>query len=232
MSRLASLLICVCLLGGARVAAAPADPTGEAAPPLTATFETLNRGHARAAVRERWPLARESGRVAYSFGAAAERRFDVWVRSATELRLLRVFPEQRTAVEYTQGQLRALGTQRSWQQLSSLLPAHPAQLGLRALGASTFQQRKTQRYDGELNGERVLVHWLESEQLPARLVVTNARGARTITLHKLVLGRAALAPEAEAKRYRRIDAADLGDLEHDPFVKRHGSLLAAPHHHP
>ena len=226
MSRLASLLICVCLLSGARVAAAPAEPTGEAAPPLTATFETVTKGRA---ARQRWTLARDAGRVAYTFGDAAERRFDLWLRRTAELRLVRVFPREKTAVEYTEGQLRALGTARSWQQLGSLLPAHPAKLGLNYVGAGTlFQQRKTQRFEGELNGDHVVVHWLESEQLPAQLTVKQ----RTITLQKLVLGRPELAPETETKRYRRIDAADLGDLEHDPFVKRYGSLLQAPHHHP
>ena len=230
MSRLASLLICVCLLSGARVAAAPAEPTGEAGPPLTATFETVTRWHSHA--RERWTLARDAGRVTYSFGQAAARRFDVWMQRAAELRLVRVFPGDKTSVEYTDGQLRALGSHRSWQQLGSLLPAHPAKLGLKPLGSSTSQGRKTQRFEGTLNGDRVLVHWLESEQLPAQLTVTNARRERTITLQKLVVGRAELPPEAETKRYRRIDAADLGDLEHDPFVKRNGSLLNAPHHHP
>ncbi|HTU60911.1 MAG TPA: hypothetical protein VMF89_20805, partial [Polyangiales bacterium] len=172
--------------------------------------------------------ARDAGRVAYTFGDAAERRFDLWLRRAAELRLVRVFPREKTAVEYTEGQLRALGTARSWQHLGSLLPAHPAKLGLKHVGAGTFQQRKTQRFEGELNGDRVVVQWLESEQLPAQLTVKQ----RTVTLQKLVLGRPELAPEAETKRYRRIDAADLGDLEHDPFVKRYGSLLQAPHHHP
>jgi len=145
---------------------------------------------------------------------------------------VRVFPGDKTSVEYTEGQLRALGSHRSWQQLGSLLPSHPAKLGLKWLGAGTLQGRKTQRFEGTLHGDRVLVHWLESEQLPAQLTVTSARGERTITLQKLVLGPAAPAPDAESKRYRRIDAADLGDLEHDPFVKRHGALLNAPHHHP
>lgn len=232
MSRLASLLICVCLLSGARVAAAPAEPTGEAAPPLTATFETVTKTRTKKAgdVRERWTLARDAARVAYTFGQAAERRFDVWQRSGAskEVRLLRVFPQERTAVEYTQGQLRALGHQRSWEQLASLLPAQPAKLGLKLVGASTFQQRKTQRFEGELNGDHVVVQWLEAEQLAAQITLKN----RTITLQKLVLGPPTLAPEAETKRYRRIDAADLGDLEQDPFVKRYGSLLNAAHQHP
>jgi hypothetical protein len=142
--------------------------------------------------------------------------------------LVRVFPGEKTTVEYTEGQLRALGTARSWQQLGSLLPAHPAKLGLKLVGTGTFQQRKTQRFEGQLNGERVVVQWLETEQLAAQITLKN----RTITLQKLVLGRPALARETETKRYRRIDAADLGDLEHDPFVKRYGSLLNAAHQHP
>jgi hypothetical protein len=176
MSRLALLLICVCLLSGARVAAAPAEPFGEAAPPLTATFETATKGRDKhvASAREKWTLAREAGRVAYTFGQATERRLDVWLRTAAETRLLRVFPQERTTV----------------------------------------------------------VQWLEAEQLPAQLTSKNARMERSITLHKLVVGHAELASETETKRYRRIDAADLGDLEHDPFVKRYGSLLQSPHHHP
>lgn len=234
MSRLASLLICVCLLSGARVAAAPAEPLGEAAPPLTATFETVTKGRDKhtANARETWTLARDPGRVAYTFGQAVERRSDVWLRTAAETRLLRVFPQERTTVEYTQGQLRALGNTRSWQQLGSLLPAHPAQLGLKLVGAGTFQQRKTQRFQGELNGDRVVVQWLEAEQLPAQLTSKNAHTERSITLQKLVVGPVDLASEADGKRYRRIDAADLGDLEHDPFVKRYGALLQSPHHHP
>lgn len=231
MPRYALLLAGLCMLSGAPVAAAPAESSDLAAPPLTATFETVQRAGTKRGTRsrEKWILTREPGRVAYRFGQAAERRLDVWSRRAAELSLLRVFPGEKTAVEYSQGQLRALGNIRSWQQLSSLLPQHPAKLGLKATGTGTFQQRKTQRFEGEVDGARISVHWLEPEQLPASLMISNARSERTTTLQKLELGRAETDPEAEPKRYRHIDAADLGDLEHDPFVQRHSSLLHAPH---
>jgi hypothetical protein len=58
------------------------------------------------------------------------------------------------------------------------------------------------------------------------LTLKSARAERTITLQKLIVGRA---ERTEAKHYRRIDAADLGDLEHDPFVHRHSALLHSAH---
>ena len=235
MPQLASLLICVCLLSGARVAAAPAEPTGQAAPPLTASFETVStetvstrHGTKAQPARERWTLSREAGRVTYSFGQAAVRRFEVWQRTATQTRLLRVFPRERTSVEYTQGQLRALGDNRSWQQLTSLLPKTPAQLGLKPTGTGTFQQLPTQRFEGELGGDRVFVEWLPAQQLPAQLTIKNARLERSVRLRKLVVGQPAPEADAQAKGFRRIDAADLGDLEHDPFVKRYHALLQTP----
>ena len=235
MARLALLILWICLWSGAPAAAAPAGPTGQAGPPLTASFETRTRkrdGHSRD-TRERWTLTREPARITYSFGPAAERRVELWLRTAKALRLVRVFPAAQTAVEYTEGQLRALGNAHSWQQLSSLLPAHPRALGLKRkpAGQGRFLQHETQRFEGELGGAHVSVQWLEAQQLPARLSVVTPRLERTVTLHKLVVGSAQLASDAEPKRYRRIDAADLGDLEHDPFVQRYGALLHAPHEH-
>ena len=222
MKRLAYSITLLSLLSAAYVAAAPGDP----APPLTATFETLVR--ARGAVeRERWTLTREAGRVAYKFGSASDQRVDVWSRGPRELRLLRVFPHDKTSVEYSEGQLRALGSFRSWQQLTSLLPQAPAQLGLKATGTGSWQQHTTLRFEGELEGAHVSVEWLEAEQLPVVLTRKSARGERAITLQKLSAGGAAIAPDAAL--YRRIDAADLGDLEHDPFVHRHSALLNAGH---
>jgi hypothetical protein len=234
MSRFVLALVGVVLWGAARVIAAPAENTDVATPPLTATFETVSRvrgAAGRGPVRERWTLAREPRRIAYSFGQADNRRLDVWSLSAAELRLLRVFPGERTSVEYTQGQLRALGSVRSWQQLGSLLPKHPAALGLKPVGSGKFQDRKILRFEGELDGARVSVQWLEQEQLPALLSMVGVHNERTTTLQKLSVGATDSAAGAEAKRYRRIDAADLGDLEHDPFVKRHGALLQSGHHH-
>jgi hypothetical protein len=228
MPRTTLVLACLSLLCGARVAASPdgpALPEDPAPPPLTATFDSVTRGHGHKPVRERFTLAREPRKIAYAYGT----RFDVWSRSAARLQLSRLFPEERTSVEYTEGQLRALGSLRSWHQLGSLLPQPPARLGLKAVGAGSALQRKTQRFEGELNGSRISVQWLTAEQLPALLTIKNAHSERTTTLQKLVVGQAEAAPEPV--RYRKIDAADLGDLEQDAFVKRHGALLHGGHQH-
>jgi hypothetical protein len=226
---LAGLLL---LIAGGSSHALTFAQEGGAAPPLVAAFETKTTVRARAKVqRERWTLARDASHVEYIVEGEAGRLVDAWTNTRAELTLTRVFPKERTLVEYSEGQLRALGNFRSWRQLGSLLPDHPAQLGLKRLGEVTVAGRKAVRYEGNLEAAHIVVSWLEQAQLPALMRLTQGEVTRTTTLQSLQLGQAERFETAELSQYRHIDAADLGDLEHDPFVLRHGTHLQAPHQH-
>lgn len=236
MLRIALLLACLWSTGlDASRVAATANPIEAPPPALTATFETTLRdtrhaGHIR---RERWTLSRETDRIAYSFDSrgAAGPNIDAWTRTGGESALARIFPADRTVVEYTEGQLRALGILPNWQQLSFLLPRPPQHMGLRRVGTTSALQRQAIRYKGSWRGARVTVTWLQHEQLPAALSITRSGVERRIELRQLSLDRVKPLARDPWPGYRRIDASDLGDLEHDRFVQRHAAQLLRPHQH-
>lgn len=224
MPRIAVVIYCLMLtvLSSTRAVATPAPDTQAAL--LTATFETelRSRGEAR---RDRWTLVRWPNHLEHWFARKEGRVVDAWSRTRAEVTLTRVFPDERTVVEYTEGQLRALGNLRSWHQLSSLLPNHPAQLGLRKTGDAKVGEWTAARYEGKLGKARVVVSWLEAARLPASLTISQGQVTHTTTLLALKLKDTRRLEQSQVRQYRRIDASDLGDLEHDPFVQRHHGQL-------
>jgi hypothetical protein len=84
---------------------------------------------------------------------------------------------------------------------------------------------------GKTDGQNIEVLWLPDENLPARIVRKDKTGSVELRLVEITpLSAAKQNPIAveEIANYRQIDAADFGDMENDPFVKK---LMAAEGHH-
>jgi hypothetical protein len=84
---------------------------------------------------------------------------------------------------------------------------------------------------GKIDGQTIEVLWLPDESLPARIVRKDKTGSvelRLVEITPLSAAHRKLVDVEEIANYRHIDAADFGDMENDPFVKK---LMAVEGHH-
>ena len=118
---------------------------------------------------------------------------EVWMRdSAGQVSFERIFHADQRRVFYTAGELRTLGIVVDWDALASLVA----------------------RDDEDA--------WDAERQLPRRLARPSATGTLLMTLEAAHPVAPAGWPQsaARASDYQRLDAADLGDMEYDPFARK------------
>lgn len=185
--------------------------------------------------RSTWTFVRAEDRIALFKSGTGE----VWTRDAAgRIALERVFDTERTVVAYSPGELATLGVSVDWSALGRLVD--PQELRLLVLVARSGQgrgERLRLQHPRRIDGQSVLlVEWLPALQLPARIVRRQADGG----VLRIELAQHTPAPPAvllDAERtqdYARIDAADFGDMESDPVVRKAEAIdqrsgLRAPH---
>lgn len=148
---------------------------------------------------------------------------EVWERNERgDLSLRRIFPADRRVVDYQPGDLRAMHIEPVWSSLGSVLD--PRLLDrLKAVGVKKLPEGDAVAYTGEIDGEQIEVWWLEDASLPARLVRRKDKREFTLTLQALFSTPPVDWPRIHTSvmsEYRVIDAADLGDMQYDPFVHK------------
>lgn len=174
-------------------------------------------------------LVRTDARVEYRWAGEPVR---IWENGADGLVHREVFVADACVVSYSPGDLRALGRNPGWLQLNHLLdPALRMQLqkrGMAKVGAA--RDMRAQRYRGEVQDVPVQLDWLEAAELPVRYRSGKGQAAYVLELRALEQRPASLAFTA-TDGLREIDYADIGDMERDPFVRRHldGSTGMAAH---
>jgi hypothetical protein len=89
-------------------------------------------------------------------------------------------------------------------------------------------------YQEHVDGRDLDVLWLEAEQLPALVRQKSPQREEVLRLRELYPLQHAPWPRANIAHYRRIDYADLGDMHHDPWVRRmqQGEQRMSRHGHP
>jgi hypothetical protein len=209
---------------GVRAFPASADEAGaESFPALSATFETVVRSDA-GVERRRWRLLRNPARVDYEW--LDEDWVDIWRAGVGDgLSLVKLAETDRTLIEYSEGQLRALRASPTWRELNAVLPADPRAMGLRHTGTRRLFGQPAESYTGKRAGQAIRLIWLARDRLPYRLVVKQGRRTTRLQIRSLALGPTPVRGARELSGYRRLDGADLGDLESDPFVQRHDQRL-------
>lgn len=229
--RLAFPLYAVIVLS-AGVAPDGALRAAQASPDLVAVYESSSSRESQNAVRAEqvWNLRREADRVEYRYPAKGY--VEIWERTrGGEIALSGVFTELRRIVNYTSGDLRALGRYPEWAMVGSLID--PAALGrLEHSGGGTVLGRQAQRFIGRVGDEDIEILWLEDNALPALIRQVGPAGERRLRLLHLDSLAAGSEGRQETAGYERIDFADMGDNESDPFVKRllHGEGGLEIHH--
>ncbi len=198
MSALALALACGGVLAQTPMGVTEAE--AGAAAPLAARYRVVVIAESNASgsvVRQQeWVLVRQTDTVAINKGSTEE----IWQRDANgHITLQRVLHAQRTVVDYSSGELAALGIEVDWAELSCFGSA-----------AGTAG-----------------VEWDDSLNLPKRF--TQVINDRTLVRFDLLESRPGAPadwdlPGHRSAGYARIDAADFGDMAYDPAVRAAESL--------
>ena len=187
-----------------------------AAPDLVARYRVTWTARGRAAQVQHWQLQRSATEISWIKGGGRE---DIWRRDRSGIRLLRVLRNDRHLIDYSAGELRTLGVQADWQALGSLL----READLARLRRLPDPQRGAwPHYRGDLDGERVDLRWDPVARLPVQLLRRSKAGQvsyQRLAPHDLP---AADWPRAGAgtEDFQRLDAADFGDMDYNPVVRR------------
>ena len=163
---------------------------------------------------------RDPQRIALAKGDLLE---EIWHRDdAGRISLQRCFHSHQQVVHYSAGELITLGVQPDWGQLGRLVDVRDGVLQAEPGQAVGSPWGGVQRLHGHVNADRVTVDWLPAWQLPLRLQRQGRLGQRlTLTLQALTatLPAGAAQPGERAARYQILDAADFGDMPHEPVVR-------------
>jgi len=191
--------------------------------PVYARFLLRRPGHAS----EPLVLVRTSDRVEYRYGA--RQTFEVWRRDARGgLEHVKAFAREGKLVRYTDGDLRSISLVPSWPSLASLIDRDTLSAGAKRRPAGRFQGERAEWLTGRLGASAVRVAWLPEIGLPARLELSGSATSVRLELLELAPCSAELCAASDEQALTSIDFADLGDREHDPFVRR---FLAQEHAH-
>ncbi len=187
-----------------------------AAPALAARYELRIGTHTTD-----WYLLRTATRIE-SFNAGS-RQGEIWARAPNGvIDYRRVFVGDRKIIEYSAGELRARGAVPQWEKLFSLVD--PAQVtGLRQTGERVVLGQHAQVLEGDLDGVPTRLWWLPEARLPARFERGASDYLLRLELTELHAAAPAQWPQLGDDRlvgFGRLDAADFGDLEEDPFVRK------------
>lgn len=199
-------------------AAGPAPGTSRvsAAPDLAARFRVTWTPRGHPAQAQQWQLQRSAAEISWIKGAGRE---DIWRRDVSGIRLERVLRRDRHRIDYSAGELRTLGVQVDWRALGSLLT--DADLA-RLHRLPDAQPGAWPHYRGVLDGEQVDLRWDPAAQLPVQLLRRGKAGQVLYQRLALLATAPAHWPRAGAGTddFQRLDAADFGDMEYNPVVRR------------
>jgi hypothetical protein len=156
---------------------------------------------------------------------------EIWERTANgSIQYRKFYPDDKTAVEYMSADRPAYAMDFDWIKLSSMLSQQELDALKPVENKQVLGHNATLRR-GKTGDQTLEVLWLTSEQLPASIIREDKTGRVELRLVEIT-------PFSEARRkplaieeianYRQIDAADFGDMENDPFVKK---LMAQEGHH-
>jgi hypothetical protein len=215
-----------------------AQQRGPLAARFSVTITSAAGKVAAAAAPAEWYFFRDDQLIALLKGNIDE----LWRRdvpaSSGNVSFERVFHDDRKVVDYTAGELATLGVLVNWDALACFIdPRELAALRVVSrVGQGSFERLQL---TGNLAGQRLSVDWSPDLQLPTRILrQSKAGGLVLIELQE----HAADPPEpwpvpgAKSADYQRIDAADFGDINDEPVVKKSQALdvrsgWRRPHQH-
>lgn len=201
----------------------------EQLPVLAAEFETIIETDGADQQRYQWRFWRTAKRV--ETHNLQDNSGEIWTKSADgKITYERVFHQQQQVIEYTPGDLNAIGAVPDWSAVATLLNQSMT-AGLIEDGREQVLDRPASHYQSNNEGIPLEVTWLDREQLPG-LIKRNDHG-HTITTR--VIGIYPLAkspwPYQRSTNYRYTDFADIGDKESDLFIQSIQHKIKGAHNH-
>ena len=156
---------------------------------------------------------------------------EIWERTANgSIQYHNLYHVDKTAVEYMPADMPTNNMRYDWVKLSSMLNQQELD-ALKYVKKTQVLSRSAELRKGKIDGQTIEVLWLPDEILPARIVKKDKTGSvelRLVEITPLSTAHRKPVEVEEIANYRHIDAADFGDMENDPFVKK---LMAANGHH-
>jgi len=208
-------------------ASALVSVNGELAPVAAryaVTIERATAGSSRVKSQQHtWYFYRDAERIALLKGSVDE----VWFRDAHQrVSFERVFHDDERVVDYSTGELATLNVTVDWAALSTFVdPSELAQLKVVSKQGKGKDARVHLR--GRVGQEQVTVDWLPALQLPQSLT-RQVNGGVTVRMVMLASSSGPLPnwPVIGAKsvNYLHLDAADFGDMDDDPVVRKSEAL--------
>lgn len=204
-------------------------------PDVAAAYRTtreLNAHGERQSTRLDWRVYRdaEAGRI--ELEDLGSRTGELWQRDGGTLFFLKLFHDDRRAVEYRSDDLAVLDIGGDWQAHALLIDPQWLQ-DLPVVASGWREGYPYQRRRGELHGEKIDLVWRLDLNLPVS-IERSGEGYREVTeLAEVHAAATAPWPRRDSAAYEVIDFADLGDRESDPFVQRIFAQLPGerPHSH-
>jgi hypothetical protein len=218
-----------CCLGARGIAATPAAtataallgldaaPAAQAARYAVTVTPPTARGTAGRR-RADWFFFRSADRIAVLKGAIDE----TWTRDAQgRIAFERTFHDHAKVTDYSPGELLTLGLQPDWAALATFVDAREL-AGLQWKARSGHGASLRLRLEGRVGRDSLRVDWLPALQLPA-LVWRRSPVQGTTRIELLAHAQTAPAqwpqPGQRSANYLHLDAADFGDMDHDPVVR-------------
>jgi hypothetical protein len=156
---------------------------------------------------------------------------EIWEQTANgSIQYRKLYHADKTAVEFMPADNATNNVRFDWVKLSSMLSQQELS-ALKPVKKTMVLGRSAELREGKTEDQTMTVLWLTDENLPASIIRKDKKGVvelRLVAIEPLSeVSRKPIAVEDIAD-YRQIDAADFGDMENDPFVKK---VLAAEGHH-
>lgn len=156
---------------------------------------------------------------------------EIWQRTANGgIQYRKLYHADKTAVEYMPADMPTHNMNFDWSKLSSMLSQQELD-SLKTVKKTRVLGRSAELRKGKTEGRAIEVLWLPDENLPARIITKDQTGRvelRLIAIESLPSAHRKPVDIEEIANYRHIDAADFGDMENDPFVKK---VMAFNGHH-
>ncbi|MBQ1782376.1 MAG: hypothetical protein II007_01840 [Gammaproteobacteria bacterium] len=145
-------------------------------------------------------------------------------------RFHRLFGEQQRRIDYTTGDLRALGVNVNIDSIESFAMA-PLLSHLKA-GDAVADCPAARHYSGEINGSHYEVNWHSALKLPLLLETRKAGQVRRWQANALINEPTVNQRFGQWLDFQPTDFADIGDMETDPFLAKLITQGFIEHAHP
>ncbi len=156
---------------------------------------------------------------------------EIWEKTATgNIQYRKFYPADKTAVEYMPADSTTHNLDFDWNKLSNMLSRQELD-ALKRVEKKPVLGRSAEVRTGKIKDQSLEVLWLPTEQLPASIIRKDKTGTVELKLVEITPLSAAQQKPIDSEtiaNYRQIDAADFGDMENDPFVKK---LMSVEGHH-